>query len=61
MCIGSMPVMRSTSEFLEANMTEQELLLQMLEAGVTPDGSVAESERRLLEAGFESLYYGENW
>ena len=61
MCMGSMPVMRSTSEFLEANMTEQELLLQMLEAGVTPDGSVAESERRLLEAGFESLYYGENW
>ncbi len=42
-------------------MTEQQKLFDMLRAGVTPFMCVEESERRLVEAGFETIHYGDAW
>lgn len=42
-------------------MSEQQKLFDMLRAGVTPFMCVEESERRLVEAGFEKINYQEAW
>lgn len=42
-------------------MSEQEKLFDLLRTGVTPFMCVLECERRLEEAGFEKINYGENW
>lgn len=42
-------------------MKEQEKLFEMLHAGVTPYMCVEECERRLAEAGFEAINYGDAW
>lgn len=42
-------------------MTEQQKLFDMLRAGVTPFMCVEESERRLVEAGFEKIKYEDEW
>ena len=42
-------------------MTEQQKLFELLQAGVTPFMCVDECERRLVEAGFEKINYGEAW
>lgn len=42
-------------------MSEQQKLFELLKAGVTPFMCVDECERRLTEAGFEKINYGDAW
>ena len=42
-------------------MSEQQKLFDLLRAGVTPFMCVDECERRLTEADFEKINYGEAW
>ena len=42
-------------------MSEQQKLFDLLRAGVTPFMCVLECEKRLVEAGFEKINYGQNW
>ena len=42
-------------------MTETQLLFDLLEKGVSPAHVVSACEKRLVEAGFQNLYYDLSW